>query len=194
MRFQLTFPEGWKTQNGASAVVGVSPNQDAIVQLGLAGKASPQEAANQFLSQQGVQAGNGSTQSINGNPAATSYFQAQTEQGPIAGVVSFISYGGQTFGLLGYSGQANFNSYDPAFRQVIGSFQQLRDQSKLSVKPNRVELVRLSRAMSLEEFNRQYPSNIPIEELAIINEVENASDQIPQGRTVKRVTGGRTVS
>ena len=194
MRFQLTFPEGWKTQNGASAVVGVSPNQDAIVQLGLAGKASPQEAANQFLSQQGVQAGNGSTQSINGNPAATSYFQAQTEQGPIAGVVSFISYGGQTFGLLGYSGQANFNSYDPAFRQVIGSFQQLRDQSKLSVKPNRVELVRLSRAMSLEEFNRQYPSNIPIEQLAIINEVENASEQIPQGRTVKRVTGGRTVT
>src|SRR5215210_3864383 len=37
MRFQLDFPEGWKTQNLPQAVVGVSPNQDAIVQLGLAG-------------------------------------------------------------------------------------------------------------------------------------------------------------
>ena len=51
----------------------------------------PREAASKFLSQQGVQAGRASTSSINGNQAATSYFQAQTEQGVIEGIVSFIS-------------------------------------------------------------------------------------------------------
>ena len=38
LRFQLTFPQGWKTQNGAEAVMAGSPQQDAIIQLSLAGK------------------------------------------------------------------------------------------------------------------------------------------------------------
>jgi predicted Zn-dependent protease len=191
MRFQLTFPEGWQTQNTPAAVVAVSQKQDAVVQLGLAGNAPPEQAASQFLSQQGIQAGNGSTASINGNPAATSYFQAQTEQGPIAGIVSFISYGGQTFGILGYSGAQQFTGYEGAIRQTIGSFGQLRNSAALDVKPNHVEVVRLPRAMTLNEFNQQYPSTVTITELAIINEMSHAADQIPQGRMVKRVTGGR---
>jgi predicted Zn-dependent protease len=193
MRFQLTFPQGWKTQNTAQAVVAVSQQQDAVIQLQLAGNTPPQQAASQFLSQQGIQAGNGSTASVNGNPAATSYFQAQTEQGPIAGIVSFISYGGQTFGILGYSGGQQFNNYEGVIRQTIGSFGQLRNSDALNVKPNHVELVKLPRAMTLNEFNQQYPSTVTITELAIINEMGHAADQIPQGRIVKRVTGGRMV-
>jgi predicted Zn-dependent protease len=193
MRFQMTFPEGWATQNTPSAVLGQSPKQDAIIQLGLAGKTSPRQAASQFLSQQGIQAGQGSTSSINGNEAATSYFQAQTEQGTIAGIVSFISYGGQTYGLLGYSGAQQFSGYDSAIKNAIGSFGQLRNQAALNVKPNKIELVRLPRAMTLNEFNQQYPSTISITELAIINEMGHAADQIPQGRIVTRVTGGTVV-
>jgi predicted Zn-dependent protease len=193
MRFQMTFPEGWQTQNTPAAVVAASPNQDAIIQLGLAGKSTPREAASQFLSQQGIQAGDGSTQSINGNEAATSYFQAQTEQGAIEGIVSFIAYGGQTYGILGYAGTQQFGSHENAIKEAIRSFGQLRNQDAMNVKPNKVELVRLSRAMTLNEFNQQYPSTIPITELAIINEMANATDQIPQGRVVKRVTGGQVV-
>lgn len=193
MRFQMTFPQGWQTQNTPSAVLGQSPKQDAIIQLGLAGKTAPRQAASQFLSQQGIQAGQASTSSINGNEAATSYFQAQTEQGNISGIVSFIAYGGQTYGILGYAGAQQFSGYDGAIRDAIGSFGQLRNQAALNAKPNKVELVRLPRAMTLNEFNQQYPSTIPITELAIINEMGHATDQIPQGRVVKRVTGGTVV-
>jgi predicted Zn-dependent protease len=190
MRFQLEFPEGWQTQNTPSAVVGISQNQDAMMQLGLAGDASPRQAAQQFLSQEGVQAGQGSTSSVNGNPAATSYFQAQTQQGVIEGIVSFVSYGGRTFGLMGYTGQGNLQRYDGTFRQAIGSFEQLRNQNALNVKPNRLEIVRLPREMTLEQFDQQYPSTIPIEELAVINQLEGPSSSIPAGRMMKRVVGG----
>ncbi len=81
LRFQLTYPQGWQTQNAPDAVVAMSPQQDAIIQLGLAGQTPPQQAAQQFLSQQGVQAGNTSTQPVNGLPAASGYFQAQTRAG-----------------------------------------------------------------------------------------------------------------
>jgi predicted Zn-dependent protease len=190
MRFQLTFPQGWQVQNTAQAVAGLSPNQDAIIQLALAGQGSPSQAAQQFLSQQGVQAGQGSTASINGLPAASSYFQAQTEQGAIQGIVSFISYGGTTFGLMGYTAAGKLGSYDQIFQSTIRSFSELRDRSKLDVRPARVELVKLDRQMTLEQFNNQYPSSISLQELAIINEVEDPANPLPAGRTVKRVVGG----
>jgi predicted Zn-dependent protease len=192
MQFQLQFPEGWQTQNTPSAVVALSPKQDAIIQLSLAGNASPREAASQFLSQEGVQAGNASTSSINGNQAATSYFQAQTEQGVIEGVVSFISYGGKTFGVMGYTPQGNLQAYDHEFRETINSFEQLRNSAALSVKPAVMQLVRVPTQMTLAQFNQQYPSTISIEELAIINELEGPQAVVPRGRTLKRVVGGRS--
>jgi hypothetical protein len=44
--------------------------------------------------------------------------------------------------------------------------------------------------MSLEQFNRQYPSTVPLQELAIINQVEDPSSPLQAGRLVKRVVGG----
>ena len=64
MRFQVQFPEGWKTQNTPAAVVAVSPQEDAIIQLALAGNTPPREAASKFLSQEGIQPGQGSTFTI----------------------------------------------------------------------------------------------------------------------------------
>jgi predicted Zn-dependent protease len=190
MRFQLTFPTGWQVQNTAQAVAGMSPNKDAIIQLALAGKGSPEQAAQQFLSQQGVQAGQSSTNNVNGLPAASSYFQAQTEQGVIQGIVSFISYGGETFGLMGYTASGKLGSYDQQIQSAIRSFSELRDQSKINVQPAKVELVKLDRQMTLEQFNSQNPSSIPLAELAIINEVVDSTTPLQAGRTVKRVTGG----
>jgi predicted Zn-dependent protease len=190
LKFQVTFPQGWQTQNTAEAVMAGSPSQDAIIQLSLAGKGTPREAATQFLSQQGIKAGNGSSASINGLPAASSYFQAQTDQGTIEGLATFISYGGVTYMLLSYTPSGKLGTYDAAFRQTAGSFSELKDQAALSVTAPKVELVKLPKEMTLAQFNAQYPSTIPIEQLAIINEVDGPDSAIPAGRTVKRVTGG----
>ncbi len=191
LRFQVTFPQGWQTQNQPQAVVAMSPQQDAIIQLGMAGKTPPEQAARQFLSQQGVQPGNTSSTSVNGLPAAAGYFTAQTDQGAVQGLVTFISYAGNTYGFLGYTPAGKFSAYDNTFRQTINSFGPLRNQAALNVKPARVELVKLPREMTLEQFNSQYPSSIKLEELVIINEVESPSTLLPAGRMVKRVVGGR---
>ena len=194
MRFQVQFPEGWKTQNTPAAVVAVSPQEDAIIQLALAGNTPPREAASKFLSQEGIQPGQGSTQTINGNPAATSYFQAQTQQGVIEGLVAFVAYGGRTFALLGYTPQGKLGTYDDELRRTISSFDQLRNSAALSVQPAKLELVKLPREMTLAQFYQTYPSTASIEELAIINELEGPESVIPRGRIVKRVVGGRKPS
>jgi predicted Zn-dependent protease len=189
LRFQLDLPQGWKAQNLPSAVVAVSPGDDAIVQLGLAGKVEPTQAARQFLSQEGIRPGESSTQSVNGNPAATSYFAAQTQQGEIRGLVTFVSYGGTTYGILGYTGAGSLSRYDGSFKQVIRSFRSLEDQSALNVRPARIELVQVDRATTLTEFNQRYPSPIRIEELALINGLEGPDDTMRPGRQYKRVVG-----
>lgn len=189
LRFRVSFPSGWKAQNTAQAVIAVSPQQDAAIQLTLAQGNSPDEAARQFLSQQGVQAGQAARESVNGNPAVLSYFQAQTDQGVIAGLVTFVSYGGHTYQLLSYAPQQRFSAYDGVFRSVAGSFAALTDPRALNVQPNRQVVVRIPQAMTLAEFNQRYPSVVPLTELAIINQVDDASSTLPAGSLVKRVQG-----
>jgi len=188
LRFHLTFPQGWQTQNLPQAVTAMSQRQDAVVQLTLAQQSrSAGEAANRFFSQQGVQAGQGGQTTVNGLPAVVVYFQGQTQQGVVGGVAAFIEYGGNVYQLLGFSPAQLFNGYEGLFRQVISSFGPENRAEVLNARPNRVSIVRIPQAMTLAQFNQRYPSVISIEELAIINQVPNAAATLPAGAMVKRV-------
>jgi predicted Zn-dependent protease len=187
LRFRIDFPPGWRTQNLPQAVNALAPQQDAVMQLTLAQGANADEAARRFLSQQGLRPGQGGRQNVNGNPAVVSYFQAQTQQGIISGVVAFIEHRNATYQVLAYAPAQVFGRYEPAFRQVIGSFGDMNDPAVINVRPNRVDVVRTTRQMTLAEFNRQHPSTIPLPELAILNQVENENALLPAGLW-KRVT------
>jgi predicted Zn-dependent protease len=189
LKFRLEFPEGWKTQNTASAVVAVSPKDDAAIQLVPAGTMSPQEAAQKFLSQEGVkpaqlQSGQG------GLPAGASYFEAQTQQGVVRGIASFLSHSGQTFGILSFTGAEALPGYDAVFRKTMASFQPLTDPAALAVQPAKVELVKVPRQMTAAEFNSQFPSTVPVEQVAIMNGLDPAGGTFQAGQTAKRVVGG----
>lgn len=188
LAFQIDFPTGWQTANQPSAVVGVSEKQDAQVQLALAGKVAPADALGQFLGQQGVTAGRTSQTSINGNSAAVGTFTAQSQDGnQLAGEVGFVSYGGVTYQLLGITTAAGLRTYGGTFDQFIGSFRRLTDTAALNIKPNRISVMKVPRAMTLAEFNRQYPSVIEIDKLALINGVEDGNARLTAGDLVKRV-------
>jgi predicted Zn-dependent protease len=191
LRFQISMPSGWQGQNLTQAVVAVSPQQDGIIQLTLAKGNSPEAAARAFLSQQGIQPGQASQQTVNGVPAVASTFQAQTEQGVIQGLAAFFTYNGATYQVLGYAPAQRYGAYDAVFRQSLGSFRPVTDPNVLNVQPNKVNVVTLQQSMTLAEFNQRNPSTIPLAELAILNQVENPNTPIPAGTAVKQVTGGR---
>ena len=192
LRFQMTLPSGWQGQNLTQAVVAVSQQQDAIIQLTLAQGNSPDAAARTFLSQQGIQAGQATRETVNGVPAVASTFQAQTEQGVIQGLAAFFTYNGATYQVLGYAPAQRYAAYAEVFRQSLGSFGPVTDQRVLNVQPNKVSVVTLPQAMTLAEFAQRYPSTIPVAELAIINQVESPTTQIAAGTLLKQVGGGKT--
>ena len=189
LRFQLDFPAGWKTANQTQAVLGVSPKQDALLGLALAGNVPPEQALRQFLTQQGVQP---LPVAPEGLPPQASYFQANTEQGAVQGLTAFLSHGGTTYQLLGYTAAGQLPAYDPAFRATFISFRELTDPAMLGVQPARLELVTLPEPMTLERFHARHPSTVPLEEVALINGV-TPGDTLPAGQLVKRVVGGHRI-
>jgi len=187
LAFQLDFPPGWQSVNQASSVVGVSPQQDAQLQLALGGAAPPEQALRSFLGQQGIQAGRSLSTLINGNPAALAAFTAQTQNGgPLSGLVAYVAYGGTTYQLLGLTTLSS-GAYDRTFQSFIASFRRLTDPAALDVKPNRIRATRVGRAMTLTEFNQEFPSTVPIDELALINGLADGNAPLAAGALVKRV-------
>ncbi|HUP89271.1 MAG TPA: hypothetical protein VM100_07975, partial [Longimicrobiales bacterium] len=122
-----------------------------------------------------------------GNPAYAGEFQAQTEQGVIQGLATFLSFGGATYQILGYTSQARYNSYASSFDRTMSSFTTLTDQSALNIRPNRIDVVKAPTTMTYSQFNARYPSVVPINELLIINQLDNANERITAGTELKRV-------
>jgi predicted Zn-dependent protease len=188
LKFQLRFPTGWATQNAADAVTAVSSSQDALIQLRSA-SGSAAEAANGFFAQEGLQAGAQSRGTVHGNPAVTGEFTAQDDQGgSVRGIATFIEYDGATWGIMGFTVADRFATYSSAFRGTLGSFERLTDPAALAVQPLRMRIVPAPRAMTLQQFNAQLPSSIPLAELAIINGLAESSP-LRLGQLVKRITG-----
>jgi predicted Zn-dependent protease len=188
LKFRFEFPSGWTTMNQKQAVMAVSSEQDAIVQITFSSKKSTAEAANEFFSQNGVTAQRAGSGNIHGLRTSSGGFTAQTEQGVVQGFAAFVDYDGRVYQLLGYTSQPRWSNYESGLMQAIKSFDRLTDSRLLSVQPQHLKIVTINRNMSLTEFNRQYPSGASLEVLALINQVES-DGQLRAGQQVKRVIG-----
>ena len=188
LEFQFRFPRNWSVRNTATAVAGISPNEDAIVQLTLGQGASASTAAQEFFAQEGVRSRRITNRRINGHRATWGYFSVESQQGVLSGMAAFVEYGGSIYQLLGYTSRG-ISSYEEIFRNSFNSFDRLTDQSALSVQPRRIKMETIRRAQTLEEYNRRRPSTVPLEPLAIINGVQ-LDETLPVGTKVKRVVGG----
>ena len=189
LKFRLTFPDGWKTHNGAASVVAISPREQAAVELALAGDEAPEATAKKFLTGEGMVFGRVSTEPLNGLPAASARFELQGRGGRLAGRAVFVSLDGKTYRLLGYGSDENEPRHEDAMRDSLESFRRLTDRAALSVQAAKLKLVTLDRAMTVEEFHRRHPSTVPLEMVALINGRVTV-ERVPAGTRMKQVTGG----
>jgi predicted Zn-dependent protease len=187
LQFQVQFPSGWQGQNLAQAVVAAAPDGAAAVELTIVPAANADEALRRFSAQQGLQFGNAGRRTINGLPAAGAEFATETEQGAIRGVVFYIEHRERVYQLVGYTAAQRFAAHSGAIVSTLESFGPVRDQSVLSVQPNRIDIVQIDRAQTLAEFAQRYKSPISVEQLAVLNHVPSPSTRLEAGTLVKRV-------
>ncbi|MCG6954942.1 MAG: M48 family metalloprotease [Gemmatimonadetes bacterium] len=188
MRFQLTFPEGWATQNSRQAVVAVSPAQDGAVEVATAQEASANAAAGAFLAQQGITGGATSRASVHGLTTVSAPFAAETSSGAVRGMVLFVEYRGGVFALIGYAPDARWSTYKTVVEGTLHSFQALTDPAALNAQPQRVEIVKIAARTTITALARQRPSPVSAATLALINQVA-LDTPLEAGRLVKWVVG-----
>ena len=188
LAFRFAMPESWQRQNLTAAVQGTTPQQDAAVRLSLV-EGDLTGAARQFFAQSNVAEVASSREQVNGLPAVVSRFRAQGQSGVVDGFVSHIRHGDSTYRLVGYTSDARFGAVAETLEDIVTSFAGVTDREVLNASPRRVDIVELPRAMTFAEFMGRYPSPIPAEELALINQVYEEDDTIPVGTLMKRVAG-----
>jgi predicted Zn-dependent protease len=189
LEFRFEFPSGWTTANQSHAVLAQSPNEDAMIQLQLSEASDALSGLQAFIAQEGVTGGQINQGLVNGLRAASADFSAQSDQTALRGRVSFIEYSGRVYQALGFSVEAQWATYQSGISRTLGSFAQLTDRSALSVQPMRISVIAADRSMTLRQFNERYPSSVPLEELAMINQAEPYT-AFAEGDLVKRIVGG----
>ena len=191
LRFRFAFPRGWKGQNLKQAVVGVSPQQDAALQLTIVNGRSPEAAARQFSSQSGVALTDATSQDINGLPAMTGYFEASTDSGPVAGIIAWLSSRGPDVPVADlYARKPRCRVRTRSSSRSSGASDRFAIRRRSNARPNRINIVTVPDRLTLSEFNRRMPSAVDVNELAVINDVPSASTALAPGTLVKRVVAG----
>jgi predicted Zn-dependent protease len=188
LAFRLNVPSGWQVVNGKREVQFLTPQQDGAVLLTLAA-GTPRDALAAFGAQNGIRMGSARSRTVNGFDAVSAPFEAETQQGTLAGEALFLSYGGNTYRMLGVAAASNWPSLAPDAGALMLSFQRETDSRVLGVQPDRLSLVDLNQSLSLAVFVERYPSAVPSEVVALINHVAPGGT-LPAG-LAKRVQGAR---
>jgi len=189
LRFRLTLPAGWQTGNFARAVVAAEPNNTGAIQLSLAGDVSPSEATERFFAQAGIESAGSSRETFNGVPAVVSGFRATANQSTVQGYAAYLQHRGTTYQLLAFATASAFPQHERTLTDTIRSFAPVTSADVLNVQPQRIDIVQVPRRLTLAAFNQQQPSSIPIQALAVLNQVESPSTTLEGGTLVKRVVG-----
>ncbi len=188
LRFRMTFPEGWTTSNGKQAVSALSQEKDAVIELSLAKQPTADAAAQAFLTQKSVSGSYPSRITVGGLPAVSAPFSAVTESGTLRGSLVCVEYDRAVYRLIAYASDARWPAYRGAAEGALLSFGRLTDPAILNVQPQRVDIVTLSKRMTIATLARERPSPASAATLALVNQVE-PDTPLEAGRLVKWVVG-----
>ncbi len=190
LRFSLHFPDGWTVINQKQAVISVSQQRDASVQLTIAHASTIEAAARNLYDNDRVSGAGVARTRINGLPAGIGTFIAQTEQGPIEGSVAFVEHDSRIYQLIGYSGASTWPAHRETVNASLRSFAVLTDRRAIDVEPMRLDVIRVERSQSLRDTYTAYYRGttplVPIEQIALINQLDPDS-RVTVGTLVKMI-------
>jgi predicted Zn-dependent protease len=194
MRFRFTFPAGWKLENSPLQVSMVPGDNKALLLFSLSQQKTPDASADSLIARLGLTLQNKRTTMVNGLPAVVTLCK-QSATDKSTGTVQtniilsyFVSYGNSVFGFHGVSGESDFNTYSGAFEASMGSFSRLTDNSKINVKPYRINVLKVPRTGTFESALSSLGVNkTRYNELALLNDLE-LNSQVQAGRLIKIIS------
>lgn len=189
---RMDLPPEWTRVNQRGTVLAASPEGDALVRLARAGSKDELKLANaldDFESRVGFTLHNRREVEIHDHHAVRAEFDVADEPGKgLRGWIAYVEHGDEIYQLVGLTLLTQVDRFGPHVEAWIRSFDTLRAQAALRVKPMEVRVITIERPMSLETFASAHPSVIGLQRLAILNHTDAATEH-PAGARLKAVTG-----
>jgi predicted Zn-dependent protease len=187
LEFQFSFPSGWQLENAPTQVRIGPESRQALIVLSIARQASLEEAASVTLRQLELNVQESRRTTVNGMPAiaAVSIQNVRGQQENIRVLSYFIDDNGTYYAFHGVSAEGNFNQYLQAFESTMTSFNRLADRERLNVQPERIRIVQVRSAGTLDAILRA--NGVPqdrMDEFAFLNNME-LNEQVPAGSLIK---------
>jgi len=155
MRFFFTFPQGWNLQNTPSQVIIASKEGDAgIILQGEQSSDTPQDYGRKQIGQlKEARLGKDRSLTINGFKTYQQLLDISQENSEtIRILVSFIKDGSTIYTFIALSTTTHFDTFNPDFNRLVGSFQRLTNRSYLNRQPERIRLVKANGRRTLQEI------------------------------------------
>ena len=185
LAFELTFPLGWKTQNGRTSVAAGAPDQTGAMQLTLA-EAKDRSAVEfvQQLATSGQIAGfDGQRETIGGLNAWIGHISTTRTDGTTASLCAeFLRDGTRMFQVLGRSSGGD----EPIFASMR-TFRKVSDSARLNVVPARVKVITVAKSEAFSAVAASYGAQeIDVTSESILNSVE-PEETVAAGTLLKLV-------
>ena len=193
LRFQLEFPKGWRVQNTPHAVYSAPADGGAAMQLTsatVARSTAPAVYAREFFRRHELDYVTGERIRVGPFSAYRASFRVLTRSGEIYGDAGFIADGARIYELVSYTRRSAFRRYSPVFRDVIASFDRLRDRRLLDVQPLRVRLLEADRTATLLELLKDTEIDAELHaDLALMNDLD-LGEMVSSGTLIKILKRG----
>ncbi|MDT8368849.1 MAG: M48 family metalloprotease [Longimicrobiales bacterium] len=191
LAFHLRFPTGWSTVNQPSAVEASSPERDAVIVVTLEDPiGSADQARRRFFSEiQGIRQNDVSQVDVNGLDASWASFSARDAQNnQFQGEALFVALDGQVYRILGYAPRGAWSRNREAVGAALRSFERETRPEMLDVEPARIRIVEVEEPLPFVRFLERYPSSIPAERVALLNQVRET--EVLEPGLYKQIVGG----
>jgi predicted Zn-dependent protease len=185
LKFQFPTPSGWGVLNTPQQVQMAPSDGAALMMLTLAGKGSPENAANGLLQQYNLTLVESKKESINGLNSVLLVADQTQEQGTIRVVAALIQHDEMVYNLMGVTSLSRFPNYQSTFLGVMRDFKRLTDSEKLNRKPDVIRIKAVPQDMTAQAaFEHFGMPSARMEELAIMNGVA-LNEKIEKGALIK---------
>jgi predicted Zn-dependent protease len=187
LKFEITFPSGWKTQNTREAVMAQAADQSAMMQLTLTASKglSPTAFVQELIRGQQIADAQGSNETIGGHAAWLGRARLIQKDGSAVPIVlGFVQRSGEDmFQVLGQS-----SGDDGAIAQSIRSLHDLGPIGPIT--PDRVAVVTVPKTGTFSSVVSSLgPQAISVEATAVLNNVD-LDETVAQGTVLKIVKKG----
>ena len=183
LNFFVEFPDKWPRENSPQKIVAVSPDGDAAIIVGTAAKGDdPLEGPRAAEKAAQVDlVSKTKTLSINGLPAARAELQADAKAHL---EITWIAHGGVIYQVVGLAPAKRFQTLQPQFQAVAGSFRPLSASERANVTEQRVRLAKARAGETIEDLTSRTHSAWKKEEVAVANGL-TLTDRLHEGQVLK---------